>query len=297
MKLCAAVLLLLLAIGLGVWSSGEVPRVGARRAPQASVQEPELSLPASYQVLLDGADAALEPRVTTVDLVPVIGREQRVEVVYDVRAVIRPTTFSALEQAPEWTVGVRLLLGEMGVWRLRTGRWSLLEGVGILETVNNRFEPDLSNPLRIEGVRAWPGCGVGGTFTSCIDPEQYLGLNSARALRPAEAVSDRQELLEGLDRAVAAWFVYEEALLGETVSGATSFVHRCGGSLYGAPTTRCVGPGAEPSRGPILFRGPSVWLADKGRYALEDLALVDFHEGERPTQPRAYVDYLLGGGP
>lgn len=246
-------------------------------------------LPDHYSTELEGAATSANRRTAVVDLLPVNGRDQRVEIIYDLDAVTHRTTFEGLRDDPEWSVGVRLLLGEMGAWRLRDSRYALLEAVGILETVYNRLEPDLSNPLRIEGVRHWPGCGAGGNFNTCIDPDEYLGLNSSRALAPKVGAS----WLLAVDKAVAAWFLFEEAMFGEITAGATSFVHRCGGRLYGRPTTVCEGPGADAARGPILFRGPSRWLPDKGRYALAPLGVVDFEEGPPPTGPRAYVDYLL----
>lgn len=250
-------------------------------------------LPPSYTVDLPGTAEAPADRLRTasVDLLPVIGRKQRVDVRYDLHLITRPTTYEALRDGPDWVAGVRLLLGEMGAWRLRDGRWSLLEAVGILETVQNRFNPDLANPLRIAGVADWPGCGVGGTFASCIHPRQYLGLASDRALRPRLATPDEALLLTAIDRAVAGWFVYEEALLGEITAGATSFVHQCGGARYGQPSTSCTGPDA--ARGPIAFRGPSHWLKEQGRYALSTLGTVDYVEAPPPTEPRAYIEYLL----
>jgi hypothetical protein len=267
----------------------------ASAAPAARPPAAPAGLPPSYTVELDGAAEAppSRRRVAPVALAPVNGRAQRVDVVYDREAVAGPTTVEALRDEPDWVPGVRLLLGEMGAWRLATNRWSLLEGVGILETVANRFEPDLANPLRKRGVKAWPGCGQGASFATCIDPAQYLGIASDRALRPREACPDAALLAAAIDRAVAAWFVYEEALLGEITSGATSFVHLCGGGAYGAPAAGCAEAGGEPNRGPIVFRGPAAWLPGEGRYALEALGVVDFEDADAPTATRAYVDYLL----
>lgn len=283
-------------LGLSVRAASPRASAPAGPTPQAAAPPAPPRLPRSYVVELEGAAQAPAHarRTASVHLLPIVGRDQRVDVVYDAAAVLRPTTLDALRTAPEWEVGVRLLLGEMGAWRLRDSRWSLLEGVGILETVANRFEPDLSNPLRIDGVRAWQGCGRGGTFASCVHPEQYLGLDSGRALRPRDTTAQEATLLAGVDRAVAAWFVFEEALLGEITAGATSFVHLCGGQAYGRSTRDCEGPGADPSRGPIVFRGPSAWLPDKGRYALEVLGAVDFEAAPPPEAEHAYRTYLLG---
>jgi hypothetical protein len=297
-----AVLGLAVLAGLGLVALSQRPSASTPPAPapepaaEVLAVEPK-ALPASYAVELEGAAEAppARRRIVSVDLVPVIGRRQRVDVVYDLEAVTRPTTLADLREAADWEAGVRLLLGEMGAWRLRDGRWSLLEAVGILETVQNRFNPDLANPLRIPGVADWPGCGHGGTFATCIDPAQYLGLASQRALSPRQAAGDEELLFGAVDRAVAAWFVFEEALLGEITAGATSFVHQCGGASYGQPSTACTGAGADPSRGPIVFRGPSFWLAGQGRYALETLGRIDYVEGAPPTRDRAYVAYLLRG--
>lgn len=259
--------------------------------PEVEAPPPEPSYPPYYTVELDGADVATDRRVALVDMMPLVGRQQVVEVVYDHDAVTRPTTFKALRQTPEWQVGVRLALGEMGAWRLRDSRWGVLEAVGMFETVNNRLDPDLANPLR-EPSADWPGCGKGGTFSSCVDPGQYYGLNSDRALRP-RAVTPAETLDAGVQVAVAAWFVYEEALLGEITAGATSFCHLCGGRGYGRPYDQCSGSGDDAARGPIVFRGPSTWLKSQKRYSLSPLAVVDFEVGPKPTASKAYVDYLL----
>lgn len=263
--------------------------------PEPEPEQASTALPASYTVELEGVEGhpRRHHRRTRVDLRPINGREQTVEVVYNLHEVTRPISVRQLRDGPEWMVGVRLLLGEVGAWRLREGRWSLLESVGILETVHNRLEPDLANPLRIAGVATWPGCGQGGTFSTCIDPKQYYGLASDRALRPRVAVPDERELNASVDIAVAAWFVFEEALFGEITAGATSFVHLCGGAGYGRSHHDCSRPGDKPNHGPVVFRGPSAWLPKQGRYALEALGVVDFVEGAPSTSSKAYVDYLL----
>jgi hypothetical protein len=270
----------------------EAPAAGTEASPEASPQASPEASPgplALWRVELDGAGT----RSASASLAPVTGRDQTVEVWFDVDAVTRPTTLAELRSAPDWVAGVRLLLGEVGAWRLAANRWGLLEGVGILETVGNRFNEDLANPLHKAGASDWPGCGVGAVFATCIDPKQYRGLDTDRALRPREAVDDEELLLRAVDRAVLAWFVYEEALLGEITAGATSFVHLCGGSGYGRSHKDCEGAGADPNRGPVVFRGPSEWLRKEGRYALESLGAVDFVEGQPPTEPKAYVAYLL----
>jgi hypothetical protein len=258
-----------------------------------------------WSVELEGvAEAAPGARrAAEVDLLPLTGRAATVEVTYDLEAVLAPTSLDALRRRPDWVVGVRLLLGEVGAWRLRDSRWALLEGVGILETVRNRFDPNLANPLRVPGVADWPGCGPGARFADCIDPAQYVGLTTDRALRPRVAVPDPEELTLAADRAVAAWYVFEEALLGEITAGATSFVHLCGGPdgpaspTYGAPLAGCSAAGGDPSRGPAVFRGPSTWSAKQGRYTLETLATVDFEPGLPPTGSRAYPEALRSAAP
>lgn len=289
----------LVAVG---WIATQAPALKAWVAETASstsvdapvevpVEAPEVAAGplALWRVELDGAGT----RAASSNLAAVTGRDQAVEVRFDVDAVTRPTTLAELRGAPDWVAGVRLLLGEVGAWRLASNRWGLLEGVGILETVGNRFNEDLANPLHKAGASDWPGCGVGAVFATCIDPKQYRGLDTERALRPREAVDDEELLLRAVDRAVLAWFVYEEALLGEITSGATSFVHLCGGSGYGRSHKDCDGAGADPNRGPVVFRGPSEWLRKEGRYALESLAAVDFVDGQPPMEPKAYVAYLL----
>jgi hypothetical protein len=290
---------------LGTWTlPSATPPAPSPGPPTFATQPPPPSAtPGRWSVELDGVAAtpADARRGVEVDLRPFNGRTATVEVIYDVEAVLAPTTLDVLRGRPDWVAGVRLLLGEVGAWRLRDSRWGLLEGVGILETVRNRFDPDLANPLRVPGFADWPGCGPGARFADCIDPAQYVGLATDRALRPRTAVPDAQELLVAADRAVAAWYVFEEALLGEVTAGATSFVHLCGGPLgpasptYGRPLAGCSEAGGDPARGPAVFRGPSAWSAKQGRYTLETLATVDFEPGAPPTEPRAYPEALLRG--
>jgi hypothetical protein len=269
--------------------------MAARAAVQRPVPAPTVD---TVELLVDDAPPG-RLRTVTVDLRPFDGRDDQLRVTYDVDGATRPTSLARIATLPDWVAGVRLLLGEVGVGRLRASRWSVLEGVGILETVRNRLDPLLANPLDVRGVRAWPGCGPGGTFPSCIDPGQYLGIATSQALRPRTAAPDEATLLEATDRAVTAWVVFELGVLTDVTAGATSFVHLCGGPSYGHPTAACDGagvdePGAEAHTGPIVFRGPSAWSKRDGRYLLSVLGKVDYERGAPPADPKAYVGYLLG---
>jgi hypothetical protein len=251
-------------------------------------------------VTLEGAAQAPKERqrTVTVDLAPVLGKEQKIAVTYDIDAVTKPTTLAQVRKAPKWVTASRLLLGEIGIGRLRASRWSLLEGVGILQTVRNRMDPQVSNPLGVKGVANWPGCGPKGTFQTCIHPKEYLGIATTQALKPLKSTAgDLDLVLQAADRAVAAWVVFDQGLLGDVTDGATSYVHRCGGDAYGQPTTACDGrgrdaKGANPHTGPVVFKGPGQWLAAKGHYTMSILGKIDYAKGHLPTSPKAYTSYL-----
>jgi hypothetical protein len=69
-------------------------------------------------------------------------------------------------------ITVRLLLSEVGPERLVESVFGLNEAIGILFTVTNRLDALLATPQRIEGAPFFPGCGPGGDFRTCADPEQ-----------------------------------------------------------------------------------------------------------------------------
>lgn len=212
---------------------------------------------------------------------------------YDERAALRPLEVAEYATEPAWVVAVRLLLSEVGPDRLVGSEHGLVEAVGVLQTVRNRLDPDVSNPDGVPGLRPWPGCGVGGTFQSCANPDEYRGLAQRRARAPERSFADPELLREATDVAVAAWWLAFRADAPDVTRGATSFAHRCGGAAYGRSVSACDGspdtpdvPGASPTTGPIAFRGPGGFDAARGFYRLTTLATLDYAPlpaGVRPT--------------
>lgn len=225
------------------------------------------------------------------------------DVQYDLELALMAVTPAQLEALPAWSLAVRLVLSEVGASRLLDNRWGLAEAVAVLQTVRNRLDPEVWNPAGIERFRGYLGCdpGRGGTptFNTCADPRQYLGLARPRALRPRTATRDPMRLLAAIDLAVAAWWLVDTELTEDLTGGATAFVHRCGGTAYGEPTTRCDGrasvpdiPGAHPHRGPLALKGPGAWLPRRGHYSLERTATIDYVRGPHPTAAGAVLDAL-----
>ncbi len=196
--------------------------------------------------------------------------------------VRRPISYRALAREHELSLAVRLLVAEVGADRLVVNRNVVQEAVGILYTVDNRRDPAIWNPLGAR-VRPFDGCGQGASFASCANRAQYNGMGTWRALDPASRY-DPDLLADALDVAVAAWALQELGLVEDFTGGATNYVHRCGGSSYGATTWHCDGtrargvvdpPGAEAHTGPILFRAPHE-VAPAGYYRLRSVASVDY---------------------
>ena len=78
-----------------------------------------------------------------------------------------------------------------------------------------------------------------------------------------------------------AYWLIETGVARGASKGATSFVHRCGGVAYGLSTDHCDGvgddvAGAEPTKGPLVMRGPGRFLARLGHYSLVDRSIVDY---------------------
>lgn len=203
---------------------------------------------------------------------------------YDWEAVTRPVDATDLTEEPELSLAVRLILSEIGADRLVSNRYGLLEAVGILYTVDNRLDQLAYNPENREHVPVFPGCGEGGSFASCINPQQYLGMSSWRALDPTSRYE--QGLLEAAtDVAVVAWWLQENHLIPDFTQGATNYTHRCGAAAYGMTTPHCdrhMGRprgdvrGANPFTGPLVFRTPEVFHERKGFYTLYVSRWVDF---------------------
>lgn len=249
----------------------------------------------------DTPEDELVLREVWVDTAPFTGEPGGELLWYDPEQVLDDVTVEELQALPEWALGVRLVLSEVGPDRLLDSRWGLVEAVGILQTVFNRLDPDVWNPEAIEGVLPWPGCGPTGTFTSCANPRQYAGLRTARALAPRTTVRDTARLRRAADIATAAWWLQVSGQVPDVTNGATSFVHRCGGSAYGASTIYCDrrGPtpdraGADPTRGPLVLQGPTVFLRSRGRYQIEDRRLIDYTPTTGPLSPGAAARYLFG---
>lgn len=239
------------------------------------------------------------PREVEVDLSGFMDGSRRFVITYDLDAATRAIRTSDYDDAPEWLIAVRLLLSEVGTYRLVHGRYGALEALGILQTVGNRLDPEVWNPEGIDGVRAWPGCDEDGTFRTCATPSQYLGLRQRRALRPLEVVRDHDELAASIDVAITAWWWFQQGKAPDVTGGSTSFVHRCGGKAYGMRTVYCDGsertpdiPGATPHTGPLTFKGPGAWQPDRGMYRLITLATIDWEDSDAPIEPGEYAAYL-----
>ena len=211
--------------------------------------------------------------------VPPIGAYDET-VAYDYREVTRTITPVQLAKESDVSISVRLLLGEVGPSRLVGSAHGLDEALAILDSIANRRDPAAWNPDGRARFAGYPGCGMDESFATCANPEQYLGLRGKRALAPA--IHIEAELLEAaVDRAVLAYWLVETGVARGAAKGATSFVHRCGGAAYGLSTDHCDGvgddvPGAEPTKGPLVMRGPGKFLRHLGHYSLVDRSVIDY---------------------
>jgi hypothetical protein len=224
------------------------------------------------QVFLDYTTLGIEGRV---------GGEW---ITYNYEEVTRPVQAADLSFESELSLAVRLIVSEVGADRLLVNRNGLAEGIGILYTVDNRLDPLVYNPENHPNAPDFPGCGPGGTFGTCADPEQYLGLLTWRALNPRSHYDDRL-LEEAVAVAVLAWYLQENGLVEDITGGATNYVHRCGGAAYGMKTYHCDAhlgapardvPGGKPFTGPTVFKAPSVFMSRKGFYALTESLHIDY---------------------
>lgn len=203
---------------------------------------------------------------------------------YDLNAVTRPVTEPDLLTEPELSLAVRLILSEVGADRLLANRYGLLEAVGILYTVDNRLDATVYNPEGRARAPTFPGCGPDGSFATCINAQQYLGMATWRALDPGSRY-DPGVLEAATDLAVVAWWLQESGLVPDFTQGATNYTHRCGDAGYGLTTHHCdrhMGrprgdvPGANPFTGPLVFRTPEVFLDRRGHYSLYVSRWVDY---------------------
>lgn len=205
-------------------------------------------------------------------------------VTYDYAEATRPLRKQDLADESELSLVVRLILSEVGADRLLVNRYGLLEAIGILHSVDNRLDPLAYNPEDQPGAPTFPGCGADGALATCANAQQYLGMDTWRALTPT--LRYRAELLEqAVDVAVLAWWLQDRGLVEDFTGGATNYVHRCGGTGYGKVTYHCDGRrggpypelrDANPATGPLVFFGPSGWSERKGRYGLYTARLVDY---------------------
>lgn len=203
---------------------------------------------------------------------------------YDLTAVTRALSYAELQDEPEISLAVRLVLSEVGADRLLANRYGVLEAVGILYTVDNRLTPNVYNPEDRARVPIFPGCGPEGSFASCANAEQYLGMASWRALDPGSRY-DPGLLEAATDVAVVSWWLQERGLVPDFTEGATNYTHRCGDAGYGLTTHHCdrhMGrprmdvKGANPFTGPLVFRTPEVFSERRGHYTLYVSRWVDY---------------------
>lgn len=219
---------------------------------------------------------------------------------YDFELVTRPIGPAELLAEDELSLAVRLIISEVGADRLMFNRFGGLEAIGILYTVDNRLEPEVYDPLDIAAAPVFEGCGRAGSFATCANPEQYLGMSSWRALNPRSRY--RPALLEAaVDRAVLAWWLQENRLVEDFTLGATNYVHRCGGAAYALTTHHCDAhlgrprgdvKGANPHTGPIVFRAPASFLQRRGYYSLYESVHVDYAPWWDLTEADAWLAAL-----
>lgn len=206
-------------------------------------------------------------------------------IAYDYDEVTRAVRGADLPDESEISLAVRLIVSEIGADRLVTNRFALLEAIGILYTVDNRLDPLVFNPQAAATAPVFPGCGPSGTFGSCANPQQYLGMATWRALNPTARYDDVL-LEEAVDIAVMAWWLQENAYVPDFTEGATNYVHRCGGAAYGMTTWHCdahVGntkrddvAGGNPFTGPIVFKAPTVYLDRQGFYGIRESRRLEY---------------------
>jgi hypothetical protein len=211
------------------------------------------------------------------------GRRGGQWITYDYDEVTRAVSTAQLLEESELSLAVRLIVSEVGADRLLVNRNAMLEAIGILYTVDNRLDPVGYNPENRPEAPLFPGCGPQGTFASCANAQQYLGMATWRALNPAGGYDERV-LEAATDVAVTAWWLQENGFIPDFTQGATSYVHRCGDAAYGQPTTACDAHlgrpagdirGGNPFTGPIVFKAPGPWTTH-GHYALVEVRQIEY---------------------
>lgn len=253
---------------------------------------------APYALPVDATDPSgwAIPREVFVDTSGFTGVPGGDTVVYDLDLVLSAIRPHQVDDLPPWAGASRLLLAEVGDRMLRS-RYGMIEAVGVIQSIQNRLDRTAWNPEGVSGIRPWPGCGD-GDFHDCVNPEQYLGLAAPHALNPLNGARDRQRLYELIDAAVSAWWIAENGYVDDVTNGGTAFMHRCGGSAYGKARSSCDGrddaPGAQPTTGPIVFRGAGEYSRQLGRYELVVTRTIDFVADHAPVKPGAYAEYLWG---
>lgn len=225
----------------------------------------------------------VDVRRVFVDLTP-HGEPGGVWLHYDYHAVTRALTEEQLGGEDELSLAVRLLISEIGADRMLASEEAVTEAIGILYTVDNRLDPLVFNPEGRSDAPDFPGCGLSGSFYSCANAQQYLGMATWRALDPQLGYG-HDMLGDAVDLTVVAWYLQERRLVDDPTEGATSYVHRCGGAAYAMPTWACDAhlgrpwsdvPGANPHTGPIMFKAPTRWLHRRGHYTYEPVRFVDY---------------------
>jgi hypothetical protein len=244
---------------------------------------PAEGIPGDAECLSDAGCPFAREVFVDFDAFGVEGRVGGEWITYDYDEVTRPVTPAQLVEESELSLAVRLIVSEVGADRLLVNRNAMLEAVGILYTVDNRLDPLGYNPENRPDAPLFPGCGPQGTFGTCANPQQYLGMATWRALNPASKYDDGV-LEAAADVAVTAWWLQENGYVRDFTKGATSYVHRCGDAAYGEPTTACDAhlgrpagdvKGGNPFTGPIVFKAPGPWTSH-GHYAMVDVRQIEY---------------------
>lgn len=288
-----------LAVAIGLVAAvslapAATPARGARPVGHDTGLVAEAVAPAALEVAY-GRTTPKRSRVVEVPIAGLVDAET-VRIAYDLHAATADLPMTQLATAPDWVVATRLLLGEMGSHRLADAEHAVREAVAILQTVTNRLDPEAWNPDGRARLRPWPGCDDDGTFATCAHPGQYPGLGQPRARAPLRSKVPTERLHRALDTAIVAWWLVENGHVPDVTHGAVSFVHRCGGKAYGAPTTRCDRrpdvpdvAGADPFTGPLVLKGPGAFDPSRRHYGLTETARVDY----APGAPKAPGPWLL----
>lgn len=208
---------------------------------------------------------------------------------YSPEALLRPVR--DLDKLDDEERVVRLVLSEVGIDRLSATVGGPTEALGLVYAALNRLDEAVANPRHVQGYRPYPGCGDAGSLRRCLNPGQFLGMATPRALSPGRGARPAR-LAVALDIAVSAYRVAVEKLAPDPTFGATEWVHRCGGTAYGAKTTACDeaserAAGASAHDGPLVFKAPHR-VGPNGAYTLRESVVVPYRSG-RPASPRVWA--------